>query len=92
MSFPLPKGITFWLEILRGNLLCCLLDHDAGNLSSRFVPEIRNPRIVHGVSASHGEGLHQRDVASRVIELTIGIRHGTYQPFSRNIGVTPKSL
>jgi hypothetical protein len=68
MNFPLPKGITFWLEILKGNLLRCLLDHDAENLSSRIVPEIRNPRIVHGVSAGHGDGLHQRDVASRVID------------------------
>ena len=68
MNFPLPKGITFWLEILRGNLLRCLLDRDAGNLSSRFVPEIRNPRIVRGVPAGHGEGLHPRDVASRVID------------------------
>jgi len=68
MNFPLPKAIIFWLEIRTGNLLRCPLDHDAGNLSSRFVPEIRNPRIVHGASAGHGEGLHQRDVASRVID------------------------
>jgi len=61
-------------------------------LSGRFAPEVRNPRIVHGVSGGHDEGLHQRDVASRVVELTIGARHGTNQPFSRNIGVTPKNF
>jgi hypothetical protein len=45
---PLPRGMTFWLELLRGDLLRRLHDH-AGNLFSRFAPEIRNPLIVHGV-------------------------------------------
>jgi hypothetical protein len=48
--------------------------------------------MVHGVSGGHGEGLHQHDVVSRVIELTIGMRHPTNKPFSGDIGVTPKNF
>jgi hypothetical protein len=44
-------------------------------LSGRFALEVRNPRIVHGVSEGNGERCHQRDLASRVIELAIGA-HG----------------
>jgi hypothetical protein len=44
-------------------------------LFGRFAPEVHNLRIVHGVSGGHGERYHPRDVASRVIELTIGA-HG----------------
>jgi hypothetical protein len=44
-------------------------------LFGRFAPEVRNLRIVHAVSSGHGERYRQRDIASRVIELTIGA-HG----------------
>jgi hypothetical protein len=41
-------------------------------LFGRFAPEVRNLRIVQGVSGGHSGRHHQRDVASHAIELTIG--------------------
>jgi hypothetical protein len=61
--------------MLRGNLLGCLPGHDVLKLSGRFALEVRNPRIVHGISEGNGERFHQRDLASRVFELAIGA-HG----------------
>ena len=88
-ELPVAQGNNLLARDSQGKFAS--VDHDAGNLSNRFVPEIRNPRIVHCVSAGHGEGLHQRDVASRVVDCH---RHmpQNKQPFSRDIGVTPKNF
>ena len=58
-----------------------ILEYDARNLSICAANKIGDLGVIHRVAASSDERLDEGNVVSRIIKLTIGVRHGANQAF-----------